>query len=95
MLSKGRRPTPPPPPRQSGSFSFYRLKRAKLQAETALSALTVVLRLVISGLTGSISIAFGSSSVPGLVCFDFFFFFFEASSQNFCSSCHGYSLLTT
>ena len=70
---------------QSGGKSFYR--RRGLHAETAQSGLTVILKLVISGLICVILIVLSTlkSSVPGSVCSHFL----EANSQNCDTLCHG------
>ena len=52
------RPAPPTTSNQWGK-SFYRQRRG-LRAETAQSALTVILKLVVSGLTGVILIVFST-----------------------------------
>lgn len=54
------------------------------------SALTVILKLVISGLTSVILIVVGTVvSVPGSICSHFF----EAGSRNCGGLCPGYSLV--
>ena len=59
-----------------------------LQAEAAQSALTVIFRVIIGGLTSVILIVqldFSSRSVCS--------YFLEVTSQNYGRLCHGYSLL--
>ena len=62
-----------------------------LHVETVQSALTVVLKLVMrwSDQCHLDCCKYNQSSVPGSVCSNFF----EASSQNCGSLCHGYSLV--
>ena len=57
-------------PQQSRGESFYR-QRTVLHAETAQSALTVILRLVIGGLISNILIVLGTIFSSRIVCFHF------------------------
>ena len=81
---------PPAPPHQSGGKSFCR-QREGANAETAQSALAVILKLIMRRCDQHHLDCFkySQSSVPGLVCSHFL----EASSQNCGSLCHGYSLV--
>ena len=87
-LSKGQLPlSPAPPPDNQPTRAFIDGGRG-LYVETAPSALTVILKLVIGGLTSVILIVL--STVSGSVCSHFL----EASPQNCGSLCRGYSLVT-
>ena len=79
--------TPAPNPGNQRGQSFYRQEEGP-RAETAQSALTVIFKLVISGLTSIILIVLGTVNLQfqgKFVCF------FEANSWNCGSLCHGYS----
>ena len=60
------RPTPPSPPRHSVGKSFHR--RRGLHAETAQSALMVILKLVTGGLTSIILIVLSTVNLRPRVC---------------------------
>ena len=71
----------------SGARAFIDRRRGLL-AETAEPALTVIFRLGIGGLISAIMVVLGT--VPGPVCSHFF----EASSWNCGSLCHGHHIVT-
>ena len=77
-----------PHPLNSQEARALTCRERGLHAETAQSALTVILKLGIGGLTSVMLVV--SGVVPGSVCSSFF----EASSQNCGSLDHGYSLIT-
>ena len=59
-LSKGRLPHTPPHSRQAEGESFYRHSDGQLHVEIAQSSLTVIFKLVLSGLTSIILIVLGT-----------------------------------
>ena len=79
----------PSQPWTSRGKNFYRRGGWRgLRAETARSALTVFLKLVLCSLVSVVFNNYRSSSVPGWVCLRFF----EASSRTWGGLCRGYSL---
>ena len=76
-----------PHPLNSQEARALTCRERGLHAETAQSALTVILKLGIGGLTSVMLVV--SGVVPGSVCSSFF----EASSQNCGSLRHGYSVV--
>lgn len=83
MLSKVDSPPASPPTPTIRELQLLSAEGAKAARRNSTSALTVVLKLVVSGLTERLSIAFSSSSVQGWFRFHLWYCF------------EGYSLLTT
>ena len=84
-------PTPTPTPRDNQWATAFIDRGRGPHAETAQSALTVILKLVICALISVLLIVLSTVSLQ--VQGPFFPYFSEANSQNCGSLCHGYSLV--